>query len=111
VNKEEWEKADPETRPAIRFCVSAEPGSLTGATPTSVIQQCSWCGGPVWVELAQELPHEARERGLMPVCSACGMQDEEMAVAVLRNLFEVYEHWVETGVTKAIKFGEDEEKG
>jgi hypothetical protein len=101
VTKDEWNAIDDGVRPGIRFC---SPVMYIGEQPpvrTGVVENCSWCNRLIWVDEAQEMPAEAREQGIIPICAYCALEDEDIRKAVVANIQDAYETWRETGIIKA----------
>lgn len=100
MNRDEWKQADHETRPGIRFCIpAAEP--FTGS-PTSEIQSCNWCDRDIWVEMRQEMTAEVRQRGTIPICIRCALDDPDLGPPIISSMPEVARYWEETGIIKPI---------
>jgi hypothetical protein len=89
----------------IRLCVSVaespDPPRLS-----AVKGSCVQCEQPVWVDSAQELPAEARERGVDPMCENCALADPVIALAIITSLPDVFKTWSETGVIPGIEIND-----
>jgi hypothetical protein len=108
VTREEWDLLPEGSKPAIRFCmpVFANPDQKL-FVPTAEIRNCAWCAKQVWVDMAQELPAEARRTEIMLLCAGCVLDHPTMGPIAVKNMPEVYQHWLRTGVVKAIKIDEE----
>ena len=107
MRREEWDALSDDDKPGIRFCsrVANQPVQMI---PTAVIRSCAWCDSPIWFDEAQELSAEVVKCGSISVCENCALSHPRIAPSVIRDLADVYEHWMDTGVIKAIRIGEEE---
>ena len=102
MTRDEWDQITSDVKPGIRFCslvVDLTAPPMVSAEP----KRCEWCGRLVWVDAAQELPAEAYENGVVIVCEACALSHPDLGPAFRKNVSDVYEHWLRTGVVKAIR--------
>ena len=108
MTREEWDALPGDSKPAIRLCLPvAGHEDQTRLAPAAIIRSCAWCRDAIWIDDSQELPAEGRELGVITVCESCVMTHHDLAVGFIKNIADVYLHYLQTGVIKAINIKEE----